>query len=160
MCSLYRGKKEGFTLIELLIVVAIIAILTSIGIPSLLGTRKAGNEATAIATLKSITSAEETFKSRNLGGDNEYGSLQELVAAKAQNFPHDNGDGTYMASAYVYSTVAVSATDYGIKAEPLTEAAGSRSFAVTTDGYVREKASSTIAESTVAALQGLSVVAR
>ena len=47
-----RTRNEGFTLIELLIVIAVIAILAALAIPNLLSSRKAANETSAIALLK------------------------------------------------------------------------------------------------------------
>lgn len=57
------NRDKGFSLIELLIVVAIILIIAAIAIPNLLRSRMAANEASAVASIRSINTASTNYNS-------------------------------------------------------------------------------------------------
>ena len=103
-------KQNGFSLLELLIVVAIILLIATIAIPSLLRSRQAANEAHAVSNLRTLNTAEVQYISSHQG---QYGGVPELVTAGLLDERYVIGSGGYnfevqLAADYLdYTAIAV-----------------------------------------------------
>jgi type IV pilus assembly protein PilA len=62
-----RRQQQAFTLVELLVVVAILAILVAIAVPSLQRARVAANESAMTGDLRTVVSAEAAYFSASGG---------------------------------------------------------------------------------------------
>ena len=78
-----RNRQKGFSLIELLIVVAIILIIAAIAIPNLIRSKMAANEASAVATLRTINTSEVVYSS-TYSTAAVFGTLAQLGTNGAQ----------------------------------------------------------------------------
>ena len=116
MKNVNKKNTEGFTLIELMIVVAIIAIIAAIAIPNLLNARMAGNEASAVSSLRTLSTVCEQSRNRDIAGAYPL-SLTELGA---ENYIDDSFasavNATTLKSGYFFTySVSGSTWDCGIR---------------------------------------------
>jgi type IV pilus assembly protein PilA len=62
MLRVSSRRRAGFTLIEILVVVAVLLTLMAIAIPNMLRARSNANEASAVASLRTISTAQATYQ--------------------------------------------------------------------------------------------------
>ena len=129
-------RNQGFTLIELMIVVAIIAIIAAIAIPSLLNARKAGNEASAISSMRTLTTVNEQYRTRFANPTAGIGYSNTLANLLASGYIDSIlGGGTK--SGYLFS-YAGTQTTWTCSATPVTSGTtGDRTFFVNESGVIR-----------------------
>ena len=121
-------NTKGFSLLELLIVVAIILIIATIAIPSLLKSRQAAQESAAVAQIRTINTAEVTYLSSNQGA---YGSIPQLVTQGLL-------DSRFLGSVSGYNfTVAASGSNYTANADPTSVNAGRFGYYSLPDAVIR-----------------------
>jgi type IV pilus assembly protein PilA len=121
-------KVQGFSLLELLIVVAIILIIATIAIPSLLRSRQSAQESSAVAQIRTINTAEVTYLSSNQGA---FGSIPALITQGLI-------DARFSGSVSGYNfTVSASGSNYTANADPTSTNAGRFGYYSAPDAVIR-----------------------
>jgi type IV pilus assembly protein PilA len=141
-------KAKGFSLIELLIVVAIILIIAAIAIPNLIRSKLAANEASAVASIRTITTAETTYSTTfphigytctmgELGPPASGGPITSSSAGILDAVLASGVKAGYTFS--ISNCTGVPASTYNSVAVPLTVgASGTRSFCSDVSGIIRQ----------------------
>src|SRR5947209_11536381 len=102
-------RDRVFLLLVLLIVVAIILTFATLFLSSLLRSRQAAQESSAVAQLRTVNTAEVTYLSSNQGS---YGDIPSLITAGLL-------DGRFATSVSGYTfSVTASGSDYTASATP------------------------------------------
>lgn len=128
-----KNKSRGFSLLELLIVVAIILIIATIAIPSLLRSRQAANESGSVANLRTINTAQVTYMS---GAQGVYGGIQDLIDG---GFLDERFTGAVGGYSYAI-TLSDSNTNYVVVGTATSDNTGRFDYYSSPDGVVRYSA--------------------
>ena len=138
------NKQMGFSLIELLIVVAIILIIAAIAIPNLLRSKMAANEASAVASLRTLNTTIVEYSTTYATDPSNLASLGPATTASSTAADLvDNLLGTDPAvkSGYSIAFTAVGGppvTQYTMVATPVSSSTGQRKFFTDQSGVIRQ----------------------
>jgi prepilin-type N-terminal cleavage/methylation domain-containing protein len=129
-----RRCREGFTLVEILIVVAIIVTVAAIAIPNLVRARINANEASAVASLKTLTSAAEAFRMAQMP-TRFPGNLSEMTGTEPPFIDAVLASGNKSGYSFVWTG---GTNTYSVIATPQTpNVTGVREFFLDQSGVIR-----------------------
>lgn len=144
-----QSRQKGFSLIELLIVVAIILIIAAIAIPNLLRSKMAANEASAVGSLRTLSTACIIYSTTYGGYPANLSNLGPATTATSTTADLiDSVLATGTKSGYTFHYTSGSTDNngnvlsYSITASPLTTGTtGQRAFYTDQSGVIRANAS-------------------
>ena len=146
-----RNKQKGFSLIELLIVVAIILIIAAIAIPNLLRSKMAANEASAVASMRTLNTsivAYSTTYSMDPANLASLGPATTPSSTAADLVDQLLGTDPATKSGYTLTYTAGSGTPvttYTLTAVPVSASTGQRYFFTDQSGVIRQTTDGTAA---------------
>ena len=139
-------NQKGFTLLELMIVVALILILAASAVPCFTDSRISANEASAVASVRAINTAEVSYQAvyggyaqslSNLGGADPCTKSAETACLLDQSLAGGTKSGYHFAAAGTNSSGGLN-TSYVVGAAPqVFDRTGRRLFCSTDKNVIR-----------------------
>ena len=144
-----RRRRGGFSLVELLVVVMIIAVILAIAIPNLTKARMKANEASALASVKTIQTAQVMYSNTyplagfagNLADLGAHGTDCQTTSKTNSCFIMDNGLTSGVKNGYTFEVVGDGTTPvrgYTVTATPQSvNASGRCTFTADQSGQIQ-----------------------
>ena len=144
-------KQKGFSLIELLLVVVIILVLATIAIPNLMRSRMSANEASAVASMRTIVTSEIIYSTTyTVGFSTDLPSLSDggtpsncqppsiPAAGSACLIDAHLAAGTKSGYAFTYAALGSGATkdSYTLNADPVTPGTSGQRYFYTDANHI------------------------
>lgn len=133
-------NRKGFTLVEIMIVMVILTLLAAFSIPLLLRARHNANEGVAVATLRTISTSCEAFRSSQTPS----AYPPDLTALSAANPPYVDSslaaatEATNARQGYFYTYTRINSNQFTCIATPaISGTTGTRVFFIDETGVIR-----------------------
>ncbi len=130
------NPKKGLTLVEAAFWFVSAVAIGIVLVPSLFRSRITANESSAIASLKTLVTAQEQYKST--GGDACYAPLSRLSGASIPYIDRDLGSGKKRGYCFVLVVGTPADSNWYAEANPIVRGkTGNRNFFVDSSGVIR-----------------------
>jgi type IV pilus assembly protein PilA len=144
-------KEKGFSLIELLIVVAIILIIAAIAIPNLLRAKMAANEASAVASCRTLNTTIVAYSTTYSTDPPTIAALGPIASGGTPSSTLADlidsllATGTKSGYTFTYTPgTTTPVTSYTIVAVPTSSSTGQRKFYTDQSGVIRATTDGTV----------------